>query len=200
MPSTTSSSFSRLLPSSTVMTPSLPTLSIASAMILPIDRSAFAEIADLRDLLAGGARLGDLLQFRNGGFHRLVDPALEVHRVHAGGHILHAFGDDRLCEHGSGGGAVAGHIGSLAGHFLHHLRAHVLELVLQLDLLRHRHPILGDGGGAEAALEHHIAAFGTQGHLDRIGQNVYARDDAMTGVLVKLDVFCCHLESRYPAE
>src|SRR3954452_7794887 len=44
MPSTTSSSFSRLLPSSTVMTPSLPTLSIASAMILPIDSSLLAEM------------------------------------------------------------------------------------------------------------------------------------------------------------
>src|SRR6185312_6023230 len=44
MPSTTSSSFCRLLPSSTVMTPSLPTLSIASEMILPMSASEFAEI------------------------------------------------------------------------------------------------------------------------------------------------------------
>jgi hypothetical protein len=44
MPSTTSSSLFRLLPSSTVITPSLPTLSIASAMILPIDSSLFALI------------------------------------------------------------------------------------------------------------------------------------------------------------
>ena len=45
MPSTRSSSFSRPLPSSTVITPSLPTLSIASAIVLPIDSSALAEIA-----------------------------------------------------------------------------------------------------------------------------------------------------------
>src|SRR5258706_5035838 len=45
MPSTRSSSFSRPLPSSTVMTPSLPTLSIASAIVLPISGSAFAEMA-----------------------------------------------------------------------------------------------------------------------------------------------------------
>ena len=44
MPSTTSSSLFRLLPSSTVITPSLPTLSIASAMILPMFSSALAEI------------------------------------------------------------------------------------------------------------------------------------------------------------
>src|SRR5882724_3054538 len=45
MPSTISSSVCRLLPSSTVITPSLPTLSMASEMILPISLSALAEIA-----------------------------------------------------------------------------------------------------------------------------------------------------------
>src|SRR5205814_10278581 len=45
MPSTSSSSFSRPLPSSTVMPPSLPTLSIASEIVLPISGSALAEIA-----------------------------------------------------------------------------------------------------------------------------------------------------------
>src|SRR3982751_2172672 len=45
MPSTRSSSFSRPLPSSTVITPSLPTLSIASEISLPMSWSALAEIA-----------------------------------------------------------------------------------------------------------------------------------------------------------
>jgi len=44
MPSTTSNSLSRPEPSSTVITPSLPTFSIASAMMLPIDSSELAEI------------------------------------------------------------------------------------------------------------------------------------------------------------
>src|SRR5579872_1338630 len=44
MPSTTSSSFSSAEPSSTVITPSRPTLSIASAIVLPIDSSPLAEI------------------------------------------------------------------------------------------------------------------------------------------------------------
>src|SRR5215212_3100498 len=44
MPSTTSSSVSRLLASSTVITPSLPTRFIASAIILPIDLSPLAAI------------------------------------------------------------------------------------------------------------------------------------------------------------
>src|SRR5215467_4510495 len=44
MPSTTSSSVSRLLASSTVITPSLPTFCIAWAIISPIRRSPLAEI------------------------------------------------------------------------------------------------------------------------------------------------------------
>ena len=41
MPSTHSTSVLRVLPSSTVMTPSLPTFSVASAIILPISESKF---------------------------------------------------------------------------------------------------------------------------------------------------------------
>mmetsp|Transcript_12870 Transcript_12870/g.42996 ORF Transcript_12870/g.42996 Transcript_12870/m.42996 type:complete len:219 (-) Transcript_12870:25-681(-) len=44
MPSTTSNSFSSVLPSLTVMTPSLPTRSMASEMSSPISRSEFAEM------------------------------------------------------------------------------------------------------------------------------------------------------------
>src|SRR5216110_957579 len=40
-------------------------------------------------------------------------------------------------EHGGGRRAVAGLVGGVGRDFLHHLRAHVLELVLELDLLRH---------------------------------------------------------------
>ena len=44
IPSTTSSSFSSVEPSSTVITPSFPTFSIALAIISPTDVSEFAEI------------------------------------------------------------------------------------------------------------------------------------------------------------
>ncbi len=47
MPSTTSSSLSRDLASSTVITPSLPTFSIALASISPISRSPLAEIVPI---------------------------------------------------------------------------------------------------------------------------------------------------------
>src|SRR5207342_3199557 len=87
--------------------------------------------ADLGDGLVVSGGLGLLLELFHGGRDSLVDAALEIHRVHAGGDRLHAFADQRLRQHGGGGGAVAGDVGSLGGDFLHHLRAHVLELVGQ---------------------------------------------------------------------
>src|SRR5215212_3145766 len=136
MPSTTSNSVSRLLASSTVMTPSLPTFFIASARNRPISAVAVGrDGADLGDLLVRGNLLGVLLELFDGSLDREVDAALQVHRVHAGGNRLGALLDDRLGENGGGGGAVTGEVRGLRGDFAHHLRAHVLKLVFEL---RHR--------------------------------------------------------------
>src|SRR5581483_9563514 len=116
--------------------------------------------ADLRDLLGARAGLGDLLQLVDHGNHRLVDAALQVHRVHPRSHVLHALAHDGLRQNRRGGGAVAGDVGGLRRHFLHHLRAHVLELVLELDLFRDRDAVLGYGRRAERALKHDVAALG----------------------------------------
>ena len=81
---------------------------------------------------------------------RRVDAALDVHRVVAGGHQLGALVVDGLGQHGGGGGAVAGDVGGLGGDLLHHLRAHVGQLVLELDLLGDGDAVLGDRGRAPA--------------------------------------------------
>ena len=148
--------------------------------------------SDLRDLLRARAGLGDLLQLLDHGGDRLVDAALQVHRVHAGGDELHAFTHDRLGENGGRRGAVAGDVGGLGGDFLHHLRAHVLEFVLELDLLGHRNAVLGDGRGAERALEHDVAALGPQRHFDRVGKDVQAVNHLGAGAFVETYFFGWH--------
>ena len=124
--------------------------------------------------------------------HRLVDAALDVHRVAAGGHGLEAFADDRLRQYGRSRRAVTGLIGGVGRDFLHHLRAHVLELVLELDFLRYRDAILGDRRGAEALLEHRIAAFGAQRRLDGVRQDVDAAEHSLSRIVAKTDFFRCH--------
>ena len=121
-----------------------------------------------------------------------VDAALQVHRVHAGGDRLGAFLDDRLGEHGRGGGAVAGDVVGLRGDLAHHLRAHVLELVLELDLLGDGHAVLGDARRAERLVEDDVAALGAERHLDRVGENVDAAQHLVARVGGKSYVFGCH--------
>ena len=141
----------------------------------PIVLSPFAEIVPtwaisslVDDLL--GARLDVLDDSLDGQ----VDAALEVHRVHAGRDRLGALADDRLGEHGRGRGAVAGDGVGLGGDLAHHLGAHVLELVRELDLLGDGDAVLGDAGRAEGLLEHDVAALGAERHLDGIGENIDA--------------------------
>ena len=193
MPSTTSSSVSAVLASSTVMTPSLPTFCIASAIILPIDCVAVGrDGADLGDFLGSLDLLGVLGEVGDDVGHGEVDAALQVHRVHAGGNRLVAFLDDRLGEHGRGGGAVAGDVVGLRGDLAHHLRAHVLELVGKLDLLGDGDAVLGDARSAERLVDDDVAALGAERHLHRVGEDVDAVQHALTGVAGEFYVFGSH--------
>ena len=125
-------------------------------------------------------------------------PRLQIHRVHAGGDRLGAFAHDRLRQHGRGGGAVAGDVVGLGGDFAQHLRAHVLELVLELDLLGDGDAVLGDARSAEALLDHDVAALGAERHLDRIGENVDAAQHAVARVSGKFNVLGSHCISSSP--
>jgi hypothetical protein len=118
--------------------------------------------ADLRDLVGGGDLLGALLELADHRGHGEVDAAPQVHGVHARGHGLGALAHDGLGQHGRGGGAVTGDVVGLRGHFAHHLGAHVLELVGQLDLLGDGHAVLGRARRAEGLVE-----AGGRGHPGR---------------------------------
>src|SRR5437667_2088455 len=145
--------------------------------------------ADLGDFLVRGDLLGVFHEVGDHGFHSQVDTALQIHRVHAGGNRLGAFTDDRSRQNGRGGGAVAGSVRRLRGDFAHHLRAHVLELVVELDLLGDGDAVLGDAGSAERLVEHDVAALGAERHLDGVGENVDAAQHAVAGINAEFDFF-----------
>ena len=140
--------------------------------------------ADLRDHLAGnllrqlvesGILAGPVffLGTIDGG-NSLLDAALQGHRVRTGGNRLHAFAIDGLRQNGRGGGAVAGNVGRLGGNFAHHLRAHVLERILQLNFLGYGNAVLGDKGRTKFLLDHDVAALGTERNFHSVGQNIHA--------------------------
>ena len=150
--------------------------------------------ADLRDHVAAD-RLRHLLQLGGDRLDGLLDAALDVHRVRAGDDVLRAFAVDGLRQHGRGGGAVAGDVGRLARDFADHLRAHVLERVLQVDFLGDRHAVLGDGRRSELLVEDDVAALGAEGDLDRVGQLVDAAQHGLPRLLAVHNLLCHFLFS-----
>ena len=136
---------------------------------------------DLGDLGLVVDLLGLALDGLDGGGDGLLDAPLEAHRAGAGGHVAQALADERLGQHGGGGGAVTGDVVGLGGDLLHELGAHVLERVVELDLAGDGHAVVGDGGGAELLLEHHVAALGAEGDLDGVGELVDAGLEAAAG-------------------
>src|SRR6185436_18482394 len=100
---------------------------------------------------------------------------------------------DRLREHGRGGRAVAGDVRGLAGDLADQLRAHVLARVLEIDLLRHRHAVLGAGRRSVLLLQDDVPAARPERHLDGTGQLVHTAEDRLTAVLRIDDFFCRHV-------
>ena len=150
--------------------------------------------ADLADLVFGDfLRVG--LEILDDGRNREIDAALQIHRVGAGGNRLCAFAHDRLSQNGRRRRAVAGEVGRLGGDLFEHLRAHVLELVFELDLLGDRHAVLRDARRTERLLDDDVAALGAERHLHRVGENIDAAQHALAGILRKLDVFSCHVRA-----
>ena len=127
---------------------------------------------------------------RHGSVYRFAHALFDDHGVGAGGHVLHAFPDQRLRQQGGGGGAVAGRVVGLGGNFLYQLGAHVLERVLQLDILGDGHAVVGDKGRAEFFIQHHIAALGPQGDFDGIRQLVDPQLQRLAGFFAIYDLLC----------
>ncbi len=148
--------------------------------------------ADLGHFLAVLDLLGLLLDVLDDLGDGLVDAALEIHRVHAGGHRLQTLAHDRLREHARRRGAVAGDVVGLLGGLSDHQRAHVLELVLEFDLLGDGDAVLGGAGSAEALLDDDVAALGAERHFHGVGEDVDAAQHALTGIAGKFHVFCGH--------
>ncbi len=121
-----------------------------------------------------------------------LDAALELHRVGPGRQVLQTLVDDRLRQHRRRGGSVAGHVVGLGRGFLQKLSPHVLEGVLQLDLLGHRHAVVRYRRRAPLLLEDDVAALRAEGRLYRVGENIDAFQHFQPGVLVETYVFSSH--------
>src|SRR5215204_3697503 len=176
MPSTTSSSVSAVLASSAVITPSLPTFCIAWAIIWPMVVSPLAEMVPtwaisslVETFLARACRslttaltAKSMPRLRSIGFMPAATD-LAPSRTMAWASTVAV-----VVTLGPKGRNSAG----FARHLAHHLGAHVLELVRELDLFGDGDTVLGHTRRAEALVEHDIAALGAERHLHGASKDV----------------------------
>ena len=128
------------------------------------------------------------------GAHGHLNAPLDGHGVGACRHGLHALAENRLRQDRRRRGAVTGHIGGLGRHFAHHLSAHVLQGILQFDLLGHGHAVFGDHGRTELLVQNHIATLGTQRHFHSVRQLIHAPQNSLAAIFAEYNLFCiCHL-------
>jgi hypothetical protein len=94
--------------------------------------------------------------------------------IHAGSHRLGAFPDDGVGQYGGGGSTIARDIGSFRCDLAHHLRAHVFELVVKLDLFGNCDAVLGDARSAIGLVEQDIASLGAKCDTDGVSECIDA--------------------------
>src|ERR1700694_2227592 len=143
----------------------------------------------LGDLLALGDRDRRLLNALDNFVGGLLDADFQQHRVGAGGNVAQPLADNRRGQHHRGGRAVTGDVVRLARDFLDELRAHVLEGVLQLDLLRNRDAVVRDRRGTELLVEYDVPALGADGNPNGVRDLVDAALQRRTGLGVVCQLF-----------
>src|SRR5208337_1422274 len=88
-----------------------------------------------------------------------------------------------LRQHGRGGRAVAGRVGSLGGRFLDELGTHVFIGIGELDLLGHGHAVLRNRRGSPPLVDHGIPPARAQRALDGPRQLAHAAGQLLTGLI-----------------
>ena len=81
----------------------------------------------------------------------------------------------------------------LGRDFLHHLGAHVLERIRELDLLGDGDAVLGDGRGAELLVDDDVPALGAERDLHRLGELIDAALESRARIGVEMQFLGCHV-------
>src|SRR5690606_30597485 len=148
--------------------------------------------AHLSDGFGVAARTGQLLDLFNRSIQTFVDTALQVHRVHARGNCFQTFVHNGLRQNNYSSSTITDYVVDLRNNLLHHLRAHVFELVFQLDFLGYGNTVFSHGRRAKGLVQNHVTAFWAQSYLDRVGQNIHTSQHSLAGGITKFNVFSCH--------
>ena len=135
--------------------------------------------SNLSNFLAGSNITLVRPQIIDNSLNSSLGPSPQIHGIAAGGDVLHGLGEDCPGEDGGSGGTITSSLVGLGSHILEKTGTEVLELVLESNGLCDGHTVwtrsvwsrkprnedrrtLCDLGRAEAGLDQHISALGTQ--------------------------------------
>src|ERR1700679_4119608 len=191
MPSTVSSSVTMVFDSSTVMTPSLPTFFIASAMVLPMVESPLAEIVPTWAMVslvlvsieyflsssttASTAR--SMPRFSSIGFApaaTLFTPSRKMAWARTVAVVVPSPATSEVLEATSR---------TICAPMFSRPSCSSISLATVT-------PSLGDGGGSELLLDDDVAALGAEGHLHSVRQQVDAAEDRLPRLFSVYDLLC----------
>ena len=146
--------------------------------------TGFVVSGDRRDLdslfvVRNGSR--ELFQVSHDCVERAIESALQVDRAGAGGNVLDSFGKYRRGQQRGRRRSVADHLARALGRLPNDLGAEVFLVVLQLELLGDRDPIVADKGTAPFLLDEHTLRLRTQRHAHGIGERQRAVQDLLAG-------------------
>src|SRR5215510_11216049 len=145
IPSTTSSAVSVVLASSTEITPSAPTRSIASATSSPMAGSLWAEIVatwDFSRRLCTGRDID--LMASTAARNPRSSPRFRSIALAPRGDIAQTIGEDSMRQHSRSARSVTDDLAGAFGSLANHLRTEVLFGVRQTDLSGNSHSIIAD--------------------------------------------------------
>src|SRR6185503_4224836 len=90
---------------------------------------------------------------------------------------FHALTKDGLRQHRRGGGAVTSDVAGLGRHFAHHLRAHILHWIFEINLFRDGHAVFRDRRAAILFIEDDVAALWPERDFHRVGKLIEPAQD-----------------------
>lgn len=126
-----------------------------SDLLISISRDS----SHIADLLLACDRHRHLLELGDYLVRGQVNASPEVHRVHSSSDTLAALLEQGPGQDGAGGSPISSLIIGLAGHLLQQLGPDVHVPVLEFNGLGHSHSVLGDLGGPEGLVDHHVPAL-----------------------------------------
>src|SRR5690606_26224237 len=125
---------------------------------------------NLFNLFAATHRLSHSFELGENCLYRMLDAALEGHRIDASSDELDPLGVDRLGNHDGRRGSISRDGGSLCSHLLDHLGTHVRHTAFEANVLGHRGAVLGHNGRTPRAVERDIAPAWAKRYLYGISQ------------------------------